>query len=153
MRCGDGTQEFSLQGWDRDRGHEHEFHFTGKLLAEESSYSDQHVKLIHDENSFAPQGDRCSACRWFEVRIYARCLDGEPAGWVVETVGNTVVPSEVARRQVRVTDVPRRVVAALVQQKGGGEPFLPATSKRVLDRAADEDERLADTIDDLLVFD
>lgn len=154
MNCGNGMQDYYLMGWDRDRGLEQEFTFHGQLLASESSHSKTHQKLIHDwPGEYAPQGDRCSACRWFEVRIYRRCTDeGAPHSWVVETVGETIVPGENTRRQVRVTDKPRRVLSMLVQQRGS-ETFLPAISKRVLDRAADLDDQLAEVVDELITFD
>lgn len=153
MNYGNGMQEYYLMGWDRDRGLEQEFTFVGKLLASQSSHSKTHQKLIHADGEFAPQGDRCSACRWFEVRIYRRLTDeGSPPSWVVETVGETIVPGENTRRQVRVTDKPRRVLSMLVQQRGT-ETFIPAISKRVLDQAADLDDDLASVVDELITFD
>jgi hypothetical protein len=155
-RDGDGGgRNWRLQGWDHDRGTSTIVEFYGWLLAEESSHAVQHDRLIHPPNDFAAQGDRCSACRWFEVRIYEKALpaeasEDEVAGWVVETVGQTVVPGEVVRRQVRTTTEPRHVISALVQQKEG-QSFIPIISRKVLDRAAKHDELLADAIEDVLV--
>lgn len=154
MGCGDGATEYHLVGWDYDRGHHQDFYFTGRLLAEQSSHAELHQRLIHEADGFAEKGDRCSACRWFEVRIYRRCEAGENGAepkpsWVIETVGQTIVPGEEVRRQLRMTDKPRRVVSMLVQHKGN-DTFLPAISKRVLDLAADEDEHLAEVVDDAL---
>lgn len=152
----DGTQ-FSLRGYDWEAGQDQTYTFTGRLLSEASSQSPRHVSLVHGPTQFAPPGERCSACRWFEVRIYASDVphtgtDGQSVPtWIIETVGKTVVPGEQDRRRVRKVHEPRRVVGSLVQQREG-DSFIPAVSRRALDQAADADPRLAGTIDDLLVF-
>jgi len=148
-----------LHGYDFDTGTLREYEFTGLLLGEGTSHSERHVRLVHDPGSFAAPGERCSACRWFEVRVYAfyEPADDEPdgaprrAGYYVETVGKTVVPGEVDRHRVRRVTEPRRVVATLVQEKDG-RVFVPQPSRTALDQAADRDDRLAEVVDDLLVF-
>lgn len=148
-----------LRGYDFDTGTLRDYDFTGRLLGEGTSRSDRHVRLVHDTDSFAAPGERCSACRWFEVRIYAFYeSDGEPApetpsyqaGYYVETVGRTVVPGEVDRHRVRRVTDPRRVVATLVQEKDG-RVFVPQPSRAALDQAADRDDKLATVVDDLVL--
>lgn len=145
-----------LRGYDFDTGTLRDYDFTGRLLGEGTSRSDRHVRLVHDTDSFAAPGERCSACRWFEVRIYAFYELVEPgggpyqAGYYVETVGRTVVPGEVDRHRVRRVTDPRRVVATLVQEKDG-RVFVPQPSRAALDQAADRDDKLATVVDDLVL--
>lgn len=152
----DGTQ-FSLRGYDWEAGQDQTYTFTGRMLSESTSHSPRHASLVHGPSQFAPPGERCSACRWFEVRIYTNdephigTSGEEVPTWIIETVGRSVVPGEQDRRRVRRVHEPRRVVGALVQQRAG-DSFIPTVSRRALDAAADADERLAGTIDDLLVF-
>lgn len=138
--------KLTLTGYDDKLGRLVDYDVEGQLLSEQSSHADSHVFLVHGPGEFAGIGERCPACRWFEVRIYA--LEGaEP--WAVETVGQTIVPGEIVKRQVWFCDTPRRVVACLVQHRGN-DYFLPHTSRRVLDDAAEEDARLAPLVDVIL---
>jgi len=119
---------------------------------------------------YATPGERCSACRWFEVRIFAveaevdtsgecNCAGGTaesnyahephcgliPAGgrYLVLTYGLSDVPGEVAKRRTTFTDSPFTVIETLTQRRGQ-QAFLPATSARVLAEAAHFDRELAD---------
>lgn len=149
---------FTLEGFDTQAGRPSTIEFDGRLLGEASSQASKHAVLVHDNGSFAPPGMRCSACRWFEVRIYADdSADQPPPAWIVETVGRSQVPGETDRRQFRRVTEPRQVVAVLVQTKRqrqgeDAETFIPATSRYALDQAADNDERLSEVIDQLVIF-
>lgn len=150
------SRTWSLDGFDTQLGRPSAIEFDGQLLGEATSRASKHAVLVHDEGSFAAPGMRCSACRWFEVRIYTERSD-DPT-WIVETVGRTIVPGETDRRQFRRVTEPRQVVAVLVQTKRqrpgeDADTFIPATSRYALDQAADADERLAEVIDQLVVFD
>lgn len=150
---------FTLEGFDTQAGRPSTIEFEGRLLGEASSRASRHAVLIHDDGSFAPPGMRCSACRWFEVRIYADDTGAtNEDAWIIETVGRSQVPGETDRRQFRRVTEPRQVVAVLVQTKRqrpglDAETFIPATSRHALDLAADNDERLSEVIDQLVVFD
>lgn len=162
-----GSSSWSLEGFDTQAGRPSTIEFEGRLLGEASSRAPKHAGLVHDEGSFAPPGLRCSACRWFEVRIYTAdempddemSTDAVEAAWIVETVGKSVVPGETDRRQFRRVTEPRQVIGVLVQTKRASRPgeegdtFIPATSRHALDQAADRDDRLTDVIDQLVVFD
>lgn len=137
--------QHTLVGYDEKLGRTVEYEIEGRLLSEASSHRDEHVRLVHDEGEYAAIGERCPACRWFEIRVYA-VDDGT---WVVETVGQSIVPGEIVKRQVWFCDTPRRVVACLVQHRGN-EYFIPNTSRRALDDAAEQDENLAPVVDAVL---
>lgn len=138
----------TLSGYDEKLGRLVEYEVKGRQLSESTSRRDEHVWLVHGPEEHAAAGERCPACRWFEVRIYAL----EDDTWAVETVGETTIPGEVTKRQVWFCDTPRRVVACLVQHRGG-DYFIPSTSRRALDDAAEQDERLAPVIDTALDLD
>lgn len=99
---------------------------------------------------YADPGDRCSACRWFEVRIFDVDSYLKPDGtWVsgdrylVLTYGLSDVPGEVAKRRAQWTNSPFTVLETLTQRRQGNA-FLPATSARVLSEAAAMDPDIAD---------
>lgn len=121
---------------------------------------------------YAGQGDRCSACRWFELRIFSvegeyssNCSCGvanpdDPntdhtidcglgparARYLVLTYGRTEVPGEMNKRRAVWTDSPYEVLSLLTQRHRGSEgsraPFLPATSDRALAQAAAHDSSI-----------
>lgn len=117
----------------------------------------QYIKDLETAESpvrHASRGDRCSACRWFEVRIfrvnYERVGTEELGGWdepsgkyLVVTYGLTSVPGEVAKRRILFTNSPFSVLEMLTQRRNN-VAFLPATSARVLSEAAALDDGLAD---------
>lgn len=109
-------------------------------------------ELADDEypKRYAPPGDRCSACRWFEVRIFeVDSYKNDNGAWVsgdkylVLTCGLSDVPGEVAKRRAHWTNSPFAVLEALTQRRGS-TAFLPATSARVLAEAAAVDADIAD---------
>jgi hypothetical protein len=117
----------------------------------------QYVKDLETAESpvrHASRGDRCSACRWFEVRIfrahYERVGGNEQGDWdepsgqyLVVTYGLSSVPGEVAKRRILFTNSPFSVLEMLTQRRNN-VAFLPATSARVLSEAAALDDDLAD---------
>lgn len=123
-----------------------EIRIVGRLLAYGTSERDEHSHPVPGDaprghpDRYAEPGDRCSACRWFEVGIYAvagelagddRCTcsggDGGANGWhedrcgvepasgryLVVTAGRTVVPDELDFRRAEFTDSPFDVVELL----------------------------------------
>lgn len=113
------------------RGYNNLYVFDGVLLGEASSYRDIHSN--HPE-SFALPGQRCSACRWFEVKIYR-----EDAGdYLIELAGKTNVPTEKDRHRVEQTSSPHAIIDLLTQQDNG-RPFIPLVSRRVLAEASAHD--------------
>lgn len=100
---------------------------------------------------FAAPGDRCSACRWFEVRIFdvESYWNSERNSWVngdkylVLTHGLSDVPGEVAKRRAQWTNSPYTVLEVLTQRRGQSA-FLPATSAKVLAEASGNDVDIRD---------
>ena len=128
----------------------------GRLLGFASSEADQHQH--HDPEGFARPGERCSACRWFEVRIFeaqteqspgCSCgSDGQPhepgCGWepararfLVLTYGLSEVPGEVDKRRASWTSSAYEIIEFLTQRgRSDRQAFLPAASARALAQAA-----------------
>jgi hypothetical protein len=126
--------------------------FTGYALGLATSRADQHT---HREPYAAP-GTKCSACRWFAVGIYRVfdafvLTDGDvpvrrptPRGYVVQTVGESVVPGEQRLARVEETSSAYEVVELLTVRRRGAEPFITPQSLRALARAAQLDDDVRD---------
>lgn len=124
-----------LQMWEV-RGFDNAMQFEGTLLGYASSKRSNHS--AHDEEC-APAGVRCSACRWFEVRIF-RTTEQE---YVVEMTGQTLVDGEKTRHRAEVTQSPYWVIDVLTQ-RDNDRTFIPLVSKRALAEAAVHDLELKD---------
>ncbi len=119
--------------------------FAGVLAAAVSSASNDHnhpttVPSVVDGNHldvpcFAGRGQRCNACRWFEVRLYV--IEGDRSReYVVHTVGMSRVPGEVPYQRVRRTTSAYELVEFLTVRKTANV-FLPPSSARALARLAE----------------
>lgn len=80
---------------------------------------------------------KCSACRWLETTLYIT----DAGGYVVHTVGRSIVPGEQDYPRVTFTDSAYEVVELLTVKKSG-EPFIPLPSARALAQAADRDDAI-----------
>lgn len=135
----------------------------GRLLGFATSQRTSHDHDVDYDSrgqplSFAAPGQRCSACRWFEVRIFAaesELTDADAevdrkARYLVLTAGKSIVPGEVEMRRGVWTDSPREVIEILTQRRDG-KAFLPTPSARVLAQAATWDEDMRDAYDNRAV--
>lgn len=130
----------------------------GRLLGFASSQSDDHHRHLGE---FAQPGERCSACRWFEVRLLVAeaelvledLVAGEPnyrvedprARYLVITYGCSTVPGEETKRRAVWTDSAYDVIELLTQRgREDRRAFLPAPSARALAQAAQWDDDLND---------
>lgn len=143
----------------------------GKLIGYATSFRDEHThptQTADRQVRYVESGSRCSACRWFEVRIFTvdcvyadHCTcptasddDNDPHDhdcgeespehkYLVLTYGITTVPGESHKRRAVWTDSPYEIVEILTQRNSSGT-FLPATSARVLSQAANCDDGIRD---------
>jgi hypothetical protein len=107
----------------------------GELLGRANS-----SRLEHNHStSYVRKGDRCSTCRYTEVRLFR---DG--ATYVLVTLGMTIIPGEQIISRIRFLTSPFEVVEVLTVRKPGREPFLPKSAALTLAQAADLDEGIAD---------
>jgi hypothetical protein len=120
--------------------------FFGSLIGHATSEATRHN---HAGETLAPTGhsdrDRkgprpsCSACRWFEAELYQEIYQGQVSGYVIHTIGRSIVPGEIDYARVLKTDSAFEVVELMtVRQKGA--VFLPAPSSRALAQASSVDD-------------
>lgn len=129
-------QQFEITGRD---GKLHRF--TGRLLGAATSRVNDH----NHATTFAPRGDKCSACRWFEVAVYRfRASNDVHDGYVVHTVGGSVVPGEQRLSRVEYTDSAFEVIELLTIRPSNRKPFMMSQSARALAQASDHDDDLRD---------
>jgi len=115
--------------------------FTGRIIGAGTSESRDHNHASDYMEPAAYTGDtsqrrrKCSACRWLESTIY----ETDTGGFVVHTVGRSIVPGETDRHKITFTGSAFEVVEVLTI-KGINEPFLPDPSARALAQAASLNE-------------
>jgi hypothetical protein len=130
-------------------GRDGEVHqFTGALLGHGTSHRDHHN---HYPRRFAQRGEKCSACRWFEVAIYRRTTaHDDPTGvtlghdYVIHTVGWSVIPGEQRLSRVQFTSSAFEIIEMLTVRHQDKEPFIAVQSARALAQAAGVDQAVRD---------
>lgn len=120
------------------------FDFNGKFLGVSISFREQHFG--HHGSAFADQGDRCNACRWFEIRLFR--VTGTKR-YVIHYAGVSIVPGETLRAWHQTAHGAHETVEAVTTRRENqdtGEPvvFLTRPAARVLAQAAGEDDDLLD---------
>lgn len=146
--------------------------FWGRQIGYASSLRDVHAHDAGTETHpiFTNRGERCSACRWFEVRIFVvdhaytddctcdvRATEANPdpehdhdcgqtereGRYLTATYGMTIVPGETPKRRCVWTDSPYRVLEVLTQ-RNHATTFIPSTSAHALAEAAGHDSGIRD---------
>lgn len=158
-RTGPVADDYTIRGRDDEM-----IYLRGRLLGFASSHREVHDHAVtYDAEgrplSFAAPRERCSACRWFEVRLFdvehELSAGGEPvdrrARYLILTSGMSVVPGEVEMRRASWTDSGYEVVELLTQRRGE-RPFLPAPSARVLAQASAWNDDIRDAYVDRAVI-
>lgn len=175
---GSRTDDYVVRGRDNEIIGLHGT-FLGFATSQRDTHDDtvEHVRHVNGE-FYARAGERCSACRWFEVQIYGvhdelvlphdiitdydatdvdldvdlgDCPTTTRRGrYLVLTSGVSTVPDEVIMRRASWTDSPYEVVELLTQRRGT-RPFLPTPSARVLAQAAAWDSGIRDAYVDRAV--
>lgn len=136
------TRSWELPGDTVDGTGVSELTFTGQYIGFGSSQRDSHIN--HDGEKYAPKGITCSACRWFEARIFVRASDDK---YLVFTVGQSVVDGEQPRHGYEWLTSPYEVIDKLTTLRrdpdtGFESPTLSWAARRVLAQAAFYDEDL-----------
>jgi hypothetical protein len=139
------TQDYVLRDYDFDTGRMRMVSFNGRRVADASSREIEHS---HSPDRKAQRGERCSACRWLEVRIYIANDESSGTAYVLETVGRSLVDGEHDRFRTRRFRDPWLVIAKLAKRHDD-TTFLPLVAQRALSEAAEYDGRLAELLDTL----
>jgi hypothetical protein len=105
-------------------------------------------RASHENHDGAPYGtprtwttgnERCSACRWFEPRIFVH--DRIPHFFGLYKIGMTIVPGETVRRSyVRAGSAFELIESMAVRRSG--MLFLPTPARRVIAQAAGYDQEI-----------
>lgn len=113
----------------------------GAFLGMSSSHRYRHTA---HEGEFAPRGERCSACRWFEPRIFRET--GGMERFLLHHTGVSGAPGETDRIRVEYALTATEVIEVLVTRRtlagGAQETFLTTPAARVLAQASGFDDEL-----------
>jgi len=115
---------------------------SGRFLGTSSSRSPRHR---HPGTPLASAGERCSACRWTEFRLYRETSGKAPHRYYLHTVGCSAVPGE--RDFPRLSDpilTAPEVISHLTRRKPGQVPFLTVPADMVLAQASAYDTDVRD---------
>jgi hypothetical protein len=129
--------------------------FKGRLIGIGTSQRSNHVgahRLTFPDKPgerFTEKGSRCSACRWFETRIYEVTQDSfesvmdirDSAKYAVHTMGKSVVPNEITLCRLEWANSGHEVIEWLTVRRED-EVFLPAPAARALAQAAGYDREI-----------
>lgn len=118
--------------------------FDGMLLGAVSTHRPGHRG--HTPDQPVAKGQRCSGCRWYEVRIFRS--DG--GHYAVHTVGASSLPNEVNRHRLRWAVSAREVIEILTTRHTQGEQpkiFLTDPAASVLAQATRFDEAILEAYD------
>ena len=109
----------------------------GVFLGTGSSYKRDH--MFHKGREYADKKERCSRCRWIEVRIFR---EDDTGRYLVVTRGASVVPGETDRVTCSLVHGPFQAVEALITRNEGiGEqPYLIKPAAMALAQAAQYDD-------------
>ena len=106
--------------------------------------SSWHRRHADHPDRFAAKGFRCSACRWFEVRIF-RELSGRER-FLIHFTGVSQVPGEVHWSRAEYVLTASEVIESLLTRKAPGgvlrQPFLTGPVARALAQASEFDDEL-----------
>lgn len=123
----------------------------GLYLGMSSSHSNRHRAEAHAGGvQWATPGERCSACRWAEFRIF-RELDDEETPYLLHKTGASAVPGETPRHKFEEMLSARGLIETMTMRRPDRPPFLPIPAGRVLSQATAFDEVLREAWDSRLV--
>jgi hypothetical protein len=103
------------------------------LLGHATSHRPKHKQ--HRNGSFAAPREKCSACRWFEVRIFRLDPQRHREIFAVHTLGATMIPDEIVKCRLEFAQTGYEVIEVLTVRQSD-TVFLPAASSRALSQAA-----------------
>lgn len=84
--------------------------FQGQFIGYGSSHRHSHINHDTKENEFAEKGVTCSACRWFEVRIFR---DNNQNKFLLYTTGESAIPKEQPRYRSEWITSPYEIIESL----------------------------------------
>lgn len=134
-----GADDLGQEGpWGLPCGSCPDFHFWGIFLGFGSSHRNFHSN--HGPGTFPEPRVSCSACRWFESRLF-RSEDGK---YVIHFTGQSVVPGETPRYRYEVLGTTFELLEVLATRgrnnaTGESGSYLSYAARRTLISAAVRD--------------
>jgi hypothetical protein len=126
-----------------------------QLIGYGSSRVEHHRDHVDGGHEFASKNERCSACRWNEVRIFKftsitelsplkhmQSLHSISQPYLVHTLGLSIVPNEFTKCRTLWVSGGYEIVEVLTVRPRDGDVFLPGPAARALARAAELDESI-----------
>jgi hypothetical protein len=131
-----------------------------RFLGMGSSYTREHTRHT---TRYVRRGERCNACRWFEVRVFRELImppgiesldqltdpsDVDLGEYVLHYAGMSIVDDEVPFFRHETTASPYTVIESMTTRRNtpdrGSEVFLAKPAARALAEASANDRQLAD---------
>lgn len=116
--------------------------FFGIFLGFSSSHADIHNSRAHPNGSIGVPvlGQRCSACRWSEFRIFKESDDSKKSWpYLIHFTGISTIPGEETRYRISDILTAREVIEELTTRKGGSV-YLSIPAASLLAQAAEIDD-------------
>src|SRR5690349_18752159 len=104
----------------RQAGAPRVFHLTARDGALEEIYgvrlgrASSQETVHHHTQKFAEVGQKCRACRWFEVEIFRLTEPDGPGDYIIHTVGHSDVPGEITKARIIRSSDAAALIDALV---------------------------------------
>jgi hypothetical protein len=132
----DDVQELVLETRDGP------LHGKGQFIGYGTSRSERHRNHVDGGRAFAQKHERCSACRWNEVRIFKFSYGNDQNQFLIHTLGVSIVPGEFIKCRTVWTNGGYELVEMLTVRPHDGEVFLPGPAARALASASEFDENV-----------
>lgn len=115
--------------------------FLGMSTSQRASHENHRGSAYGTDTTWTSTNPRCSACRWFEPRIFVHTE--EPHFFGLYKIGMTVVPEEEIRRSYVQAGSALELIEAMSIRRQG-VMILPIPARRVIAQAAGYDTEIRD---------
>lgn len=115
--------------------------FLGMSTSQRASHENHRGASYGTDDTWTSDNPRCSACRWFEPRIFIQ--GQEPHFFGLYKIGMTIVPGESVRRSYVQAGSALELIESMAIRRQG-KLILPIPARRVLAQAAGYDTEIRD---------
>lgn len=115
--------------------------FLGMSTSQRASHENHRGSQHGVDGTWTSDNQRCSACRWFEPRIFIHVE--EPRFFGLYKIGMTVVPGEDVRRSYVQAGSAFELIESMAIRRQG-KLILPIPARRVIAQAAGYDTEIRD---------
>lgn len=115
--------------------------FLGMASSQRASHENHLGAPYGTDTTWTSENQRCSACRWFEPRVFIH--DQEPRFFGLYKIGMTIVPGEKVRRSYVQAGSALELIESMAIRRQG-RLVLPIPARRVIAQAAGYDTEIRD---------